>query len=130
MRTHVEHKVAKKRGLVAAGGIRGREFGYLLANLPLSTERLGDLFRVSSKTVQRWKEGKFSPSSDDVLTRLSRIVEVVELGRKVYTPDGLEEFVTTPLPGFGHRTAIQLMAEGEYDKVLGALADDYEGLGF
>ncbi|MBI5528689.1 MAG: transcriptional regulator [Deltaproteobacteria bacterium] len=130
MRTQVEQKRAKRKGLVASRGIRGRQIGYLFSNLPISTERMGDLFRVSSKTVQRWKEGKFSPSHDDVLERLSRVIEVVELGRKVFTPDGLEEFVTTPLPAFGHKTAIQLMAEGDYDKVLGALADDHEGLGF
>jgi hypothetical protein len=120
----------KKSAAFADDSIRGRNLGYLFANLPLSFERMGNLFHVSSKTVQRWKEGTYTPSGRDVLGTLSRVIEVIELGRKVYTPEGLEEFVTTPLPGFGHRTAIQLMAEGEYDKVLGALADDHEGLGF
>ena len=130
MKTHMEHKDVKKKGLIAAGGVREKQMVFLFANLPLSIERMGDLFHVSSKTVQRWKERKFAPSHEDVLEKLSRVIEVVELGRKIYTPEGLEEFVTTPLPGFGHKSAIQLMAEGEYDKVLGALADDYEGLGF
>ena len=130
MKTHMSHKDIKKKGVIAAGGVREKLMVFLFANLPLSSERMGDLFHVSSKTVQRWKERKFTPSHEDVLGKLSRVIEVVELGRKVYTPEGLEEFVTTPLPVFGHRSAIQLMAEGEYDKVLGALADDYEGLGF
>jgi len=130
MKTHIEPKDVKKKALIAAGGVRGRQMVFLFANLPLSIERMGNLFHVSSKTVQRWKERKFAPSQEDVLQKLSRVIEVVELGRKVYTPEGLGEFLTTPLPVFGHRSAVQLMAEGEYDKVLGALADDFEGLGF
>jgi hypothetical protein len=48
----------------------------------------------------------------------------------VYTIDGLEESLTIPLPVFDLHTAIDLMIIGEYDRVIGALAADFEGLGY
>jgi hypothetical protein len=48
----------------------------------------------------------------------------------VYTAEGLKEFLTTPLPVFNGYTAIDLMLIGEYNRVISALAADFEGLGY
>lgn len=53
-----------------------------------------------------------------------------ELGRSVYTPDGFRLFLRTPMPEFGDRTALQMIEQGEFERVIAALAADYEGLGF
>jgi DNA-binding transcriptional regulator YiaG len=129
MQTHKTDKDSKLHKETRSTGVLKKELGYLFSNLPLSYERLGDIFHVSSKTVQRWKEGQSTPSSTYALVTLSKLSEIIRFGLKVYTPEGLEEFLTTPLPCFGHRAAIELIAEGRNADVMGALADDYEGLG-
>ncbi len=56
--------------------------------------------------------------------------EIVELGLVIYTPEGLARFLRSPQPRFGGRTALELMATGQADRVLSALAADHEGLGY
>ena len=56
--------------------------------------------------------------------------EIQELGLKAYTPEGYEEFLSTPMPVFGGHTAKDLIAAGYGERVLAALAQDYEGLGY
>ena len=55
--------------------------------------------------------------------------EIVVLGQIVYTRAGFLRFLTTQLPVFGGRTALDLIEEGEDYRVLAALAADYEGIG-
>jgi hypothetical protein len=74
---------------------------------------------------------KHLPLKDaDVRARLAKLQEIATLGLMVYSGDGLREFLTTPLPVFNGYTAIDLMLIGEYDRVIGALAADFEGLGY
>ena len=56
--------------------------------------------------------------------------ELFELGLCVYTPEGFDLFLYTPLPGFSGLTALQMIEQGHAKAVLAALASDYEGLGF
>ena len=56
--------------------------------------------------------------------------EILELWTIVYTPDGFISFLTTPMPIFGNRTALQLIENDEAEHVFSALAQDYEGLGY
>jgi len=44
-----------------------------------------------------------------------------------YTPDGFGLFLTGPQPRFGNRSALDLLAAGESERVSGALAADHEG---
>ena len=129
MQPHRINKEERQRKGALTEGVLKKELGSLFANLPLSYERMGGIFQVSSKTVQRWKEGQSTPSRHALVT-LSKLSEIIRFGLKIYTPEGLEEFLTIPLPCFGHRAAIELIAEGRNAEVMGALADDYEGLGF
>jgi hypothetical protein len=55
--------------------------------------------------------------------------EVAELGRVVYTPAGLDRFLSTPMAVFDGRTAIELLESDQSEQVLAALAADYMGLG-
>ncbi len=56
--------------------------------------------------------------------------EIQDLGLKTYTPEGLEEFLSTPMAIFGGHTAKELIDAGRGERVLAALASDYEGLGY
>ncbi len=57
-------------------------------------------------------------------------VQIERLGHKVYTPEGYQEFLHTPLKVFGDHTADDLIAAGYGQRVLALLAEDYEGLGY
>ena len=87
------------------------------------------LLKVSSRTVARWEKSNSGPERQEQRERLARLQEIIELGTKVYTPEGLRDFFSTPLPEFGNKTAFDMFFIGDYEAVLSALAADYEGLG-
>ena len=97
--------------------------------LHLSRERMARLLDVSAKTVERWEEREAAPVSLAARERLTLIQQILELGRVVYTEEGVEQFLRTPLPVFGGRSALKLIEAGQGEQVLAALATDYEGLG-
>lgn len=102
----------------------------LRASLALSAETLGRVLQVSSRTIARWAEEETTPRDQAQVSRIHKLKEIVDLGSKVYTSEGLREFLSKPQPAFNGHTAYQLMSIGEYDTVLSALAADFEGLGF
>lgn len=63
-------------------------------------------------------------------SRSAQVTEIVQLGLMLYTPEGLELFLTTPMGVFDGQTAMQLIERSESDQVLAALAADYEGMGW
>jgi transcriptional regulator with XRE-family HTH domain len=98
--------------------------------LAISQERLGALLRISPKTVSRWERAQRRPTDEDVLYKMSKLREIVDLGSRVYKPEGLKEFLATPLPVFGGRSGLDLIGLGEFEAVIAALAADFEGTGF
>ncbi|WP_228021922.1 helix-turn-helix domain-containing protein [Vasconcelosia minhoensis] len=98
--------------------------------LALSQERLGALLRVSPKTVSRWERAERRPTDEALLRKMAKLQEIVDLGSRVYQPDGLREFLSTPLPLFGGRSGLDLIGLGEFEPVIAALAADFEGTGF
>lgn len=104
--------------------------GQLRNDLDLSRERMARLMDVSAKTIERWERGATLPTSARLRSRLAQIQQVVELGLTVYTPSGFHRFLRAPLAELDDRTALQMMEQDQVDRVLAALAADYEGLGF
>jgi transcriptional regulator with XRE-family HTH domain len=102
---------------------------YVIDIFPLSREKLAQLIGVSPRTVNRWTKSGTGPDRREHITRLSKLHEILELGIKVYTAQGLRNFFKTPLPEFDHQTAFDILSIGRFDDVLAALAADYEGLG-
>ncbi|WP_404783283.1 multiprotein-bridging factor 1 family protein [Altericista sp. CCNU0014] len=98
--------------------------------LALSQERLGALLRISPKTVSRWERAERRPTDEDVLRKMAKLREIVDLGSRIYRPEGLKEFLSTPLPVFGGRSGLDLIGLGEFEPVIAALAADFEGTGF
>jgi uncharacterized protein (DUF2384 family) len=96
---------------------------------PMSREKLAQLIGVSPRTLNRWSKSGAGPERREHITRLAKLHEILELGIKVYTAQGLRDFFKTPLPEFGHQTAFDILSIGRFDDVLGALAADHEGLG-
>ncbi len=98
--------------------------------LGLSRERMSRLLDVSAKTIERWERGGRAASSRPVRERLGQLDEITTLGLLIYDAEGFRSFLSTPLPVFDGRTALQLIELGESERVLASLAADYEGLGF
>ncbi len=97
--------------------------------LHLSQERMSHLLHISSKTLWRWENTNASPSNK-AKAHLAKLKQIASLAEKVYTVEGVEEFLFTPLEEFGGHTAYDILSLGEYDRVIAALAADYEGLGY
>lgn len=96
----------------------------------LSRERLARLVGVSAKTIERWEARATRPARDETRTRMAQLREIAELGAAVYTQERLGDFMIAPLAEFGGLTPLQLIERGEGDRVLAALAADYEGTGY
>ena len=96
----------------------------------LSRERLARLIGVSAKTVERWEARPTQPAREETRARMAQLREIAELGAAVYTRDGLGDFMGAPLAEFGGLTPLQLIERGEAERVLAALAADYEGAGY
>ena len=97
--------------------------------LDLSQERFGQLLGVSGRSVIRWEKTNTSPERQEQRALLNKLQEVMKFGLRVYTPEGLHEFLFTRLPEFNGKTPFQMILIGEHDAVIGALSADYEGLG-
>jgi DNA-binding XRE family transcriptional regulator len=116
--------------MVASGHpIHALRPGELRHDLNLSRERMARLVDVSAKTVERWEQQQTLPANRRVRSQLAQIQAVRDLGLAVYTPEGFQQFLQTPLPVFNGKTALQIIEQGEAERVLDALAADYEGLG-
>lgn len=96
----------------------------------LSRERLARLIGVSAKTVERWEARPTQPARDETRARMAQLREIAELGATVYTRERLGDFMVAPLAEAGGLTPLQLIERGEADRVLAALASDYEGAGY
>jgi transcriptional regulator with XRE-family HTH domain len=96
----------------------------------LSRERLARLIGVSAKTVERWEAKPTRPARDDIRARMAQLGEIAELGAAVYTRERLADFLDAPLSEFDGLTPLQLIERGQADRVLAALASDYEGSGY
>ena len=99
----------------------------LRSALGISRERMGRLLDVSARTIERWEDRDRLPSNRLLGMRSAQIQEIVDLGLIVYTPEGFVQFMSTPFPVFDGQTALQLVERGETERVMGALAADYEG---
>lgn len=98
--------------------------------LNVSRERMGRLLDVSAKTIERWEARGEMPGNRLLRERVAQIQEIVELGLMVYTREGFDLFMTTPMGVFDNHTAMQMIEIGRGDEVFSAFAADYEGMGF
>jgi uncharacterized protein (DUF2384 family) len=99
----------------------------LRAKLGVSRERLGSVLDVSARTIQRWEEHDQLPTNRWVRNVVLQLDEIVELGLDVFTPEGLRAVMTTPQPGFGNRSGLEMIEAGKGEEVYGEFAGAYEG---
>ncbi|MDQ6833917.1 MAG: transcriptional regulator [Chloroflexota bacterium] len=96
----------------------------------MSRERMGRLIDVSAKTIERWEARGGMPCNRLLRERLAQVQEIAHLGLMVYTREGFDVFMTTPMGVFDNHTALQMIEIGRGNEVFSAFAADYEGMGF
>ena len=69
-------------------------------DLNLSRERMGRILHVSAKTLERW-ENRNEILNPKARKNFAKLREIAALARAVYTPEGVEAFLTTPPGGIG-----------------------------
>ena len=102
----------------------------VLDDIRLSRERMARVFNVSANTIERSEVHPELPPSRAARRRLGQLREIVQLGTIVYTRVGFAWFLTSPMPAFDNRTALQLIEMDQAERVVSALVEDYEGLGY
>ena len=95
--------------------------------LNVSRAQMAHMCGVSARTIERWETRDDLPGGDRIRLRLQELQEIAELGRLVYTAQGMRLFLTTPMTAFDGRTAAHLIRLGRAEVVLGVLAGQYEG---
>ncbi len=99
-------------------------------SLGLSRERMGRLLSVSARSIENWERADRLPPDEGKRRLFAAIAQIRELGLTVYTPEGFITFMNAPMTVFGYQTALHEIEMGRVDRVLGALAADYEGGGY
>jgi transcriptional regulator with XRE-family HTH domain len=100
----------------------------LRSTFGLSREQMGRLLEVSARTIERWEASGKMPTRPSMRRRLTQLQEIAELAQMVLTPEGVVLFMQRSAPAFGGCTALQLIEDGEGERVVGALAGLYEGV--
>lgn len=101
----------------------------LRQDLELTIEAMAHILDVDPVTVSCWERMVHPLAPAIQRERLDKLREIATLGQIVYRGDGFRLFLTTPLASFDGQTATQLIEARQFDRVIGALAGDYEGLG-
>lgn len=114
-----QDRISPERGRLSVARIR--------KDLGISRERMGRLLDVSARTIQRWEEQDALPSNRWVMHVLVDVQNIVDLGLQVFEPRGVHLIMTTPQPGFGNKSGLELVEAGRANEVFGYLAGAYEG---
>lgn len=100
------------------------------AGLRLSREKMARVLDISTRTVERWEERSDAPPNRIGRERLAKLQHLVDLGTTVLGPETFHRFLGQPQQALDGRTPLQLIEQGEADRVYGLLAATYEGQGF
>lgn len=93
----------------------------------ISQESFARMLNVSSRTAHRWLRGG-EPRPKPELERLSRVVR--GLIDTLPTEQAIRDYLHHPNPNLGTETPLNVLARGEFEKVLGDLQAIREGVYF
>jgi len=112
----------------------GGRLADLAERLELASTRLeldqADLARVldtNPRTIARWLQRETAPRPD-AHERLLELIAVLEQLSGVLTPSAAHDWLFTPNPLMEHFKPVELLREGQYRRVLGAIDAMAEGV--
>lgn len=82
---------------------------------------------TTPRTVSRWLGGETAPRGD-VRERILEVLHVFDQLSKVLNPQAAHDWLLSPNEMLGHEKPIDLLKQGEYRRVLGAVEALAEGV--
>lgn len=98
------------------------------AHTELDQGDIAYLVGANPRTVARWLADDGSAPRTEVRRRALEIIAVLEQLSGVLTPQASHDWLFSPNPMIGHEKPIDLLAEGEWRKVLGMITAMAEGV--
>lgn len=101
--------------------------GSALQRADLDHEEVARVLGTNPRTVSRWLRQEAAPRRE-ARERLLEFLAVVERLSGVMRPEPAHDWLFSPNPLLGHEKPVDLLAQGEYRKVLGAIDALGEGV--
>jgi uncharacterized protein (DUF2384 family) len=99
----------------------------ITGDFSISVETLARFLNTTSRTVMRWKKAGVKPSIRH-RERLEKIAYIDRRLRRVLRPEGIERWLYAYNDSLGGKRPLDLLAKGQYDKLLSAIAQLEEGV--
>lgn len=99
----------------------------ITADFSISIETLARFLNTSTRTVMRWKKEGVKPSINH-RERLEKIAYINRKLREVLKPEAIERWLHAYNDSLGGKRPLDLLAKGQYDKLLAAIAQVEEGV--
>jgi hypothetical protein len=93
----------------------------------LDTGDVARALNASTRTVARWQAHEAAPRRASA-ERLLEVKAVVDLLRQHLRPEAAHLWIRSPNPELGYEKPLDLMAEGQYRRVIGAILAMAEGV--
>lgn len=101
--------------------------GSALERADLDQEDVARLLGTNPRTVSRWLRQEAAPRRE-ARERLLEFLAVVERLSGVLRPEPAHDWLFSPNPLLGHEKPVDLLVQGQYRKVLGAIDAMGEGV--
>jgi hypothetical protein len=99
----------------------------ITADFSISIETLARFLNTTSRTVMRWKKEGVRPSSHHRV-QLEKLAHIDRRLRQVIKPEAIEKWLHAYNDSLGGKRPLDLLAKGQYDKLLAAIAELEEGV--
>jgi len=112
----------------ASKGIPSRRLGIgqIARVLGVSQETLSRILNVSLRTTSRWMKGQVVPRGKPELSRLARIVSLLQ--KTLPNTEAIRDYLNHPNPNLGNEKPISILARGEFDRIESDLVALQEGV--
>jgi Protein of unknown function (DUF2384) len=100
----------------------GEQYSRIVADLreAISTDELAQIIGIHSRQIQNWAAGRNRPHGEN-REQLLGVYYLVQRLRDVYRPEGIEIWLHSRNREFDGRRPLDLLAAGEYERVLAAV---------
>ena len=101
--------------------------GRVASEVDLDSSDLARVLETNPRTVSRWLKKESSPRRD-ARERLLEVVTVLERLSTTLKAEAAHDWLFTPNPAFDYHKPVDLLREGEFRRVLGAIDAMAEGV--
>lgn len=100
----------------------GEQYSRIVSDLreTVSGDELARVIGIHSRQIQNWAAGRNRPQGEN-REQLLAVYYLVQRLRDVYRPEGIEIWLHSRNREFEGRRPLDLLAAGEYERVLGAV---------